>query len=95
MAVVSSGMGLSGSMRVSKDSRTSSKVKYGEPIGLDALGKVCGKINIPVFALGGIKSSRIKKVSETGAHGAAMISEILKAGKIRKKREEIINLLNQ
>jgi thiamine-phosphate pyrophosphorylase len=74
--------------------RTSSKVKYGAPIGLDALGKICGKIKIPVFALGGIKSSRIKKVREAGAHGAAMISEILRAGNIRKKSEEIINLLN-
>lgn len=73
--------------------RTSSKVKYGAPIGLDALKKVCGKINIPVFAIGGIKSNRIEKVMETGAHGVAMISEILRAGNIREKTEELKNLL--
>jgi len=73
--------------------RTPSKAKYGPPAGSGALKKVCGKIKIPVFALGGIKSGRIGEVREAGAHGAAMISEILGAGSIREKTEEIINLL--
>ena len=73
--------------------RTPSKVKYGAPIGLGALEKVCGKISIPVFALGGVKSNRIGKVIVTGAHGVAMISEILRAGNIRKKTEDLKNLL--
>jgi thiamine-phosphate pyrophosphorylase len=74
--------------------RTPSKVKYGAPVGLGALGKVCRHMKIPVFALGGIRSSRIKKVRETGAHGVAMISEILRADNIREKTEELINSLN-
>ena len=72
---------------------THSKMKYGAPIGSGTLEKVCGKIKIPVFALGGVKSNRIGEVMETGAHGAAMISEILRAANIRKKTEELINLL--
>ena len=68
-------------------------MKYGAPVGFGALEKVCGKINIPVFALGGVKSSRIGKIMETGTHGVAMISEILRAGNIRKKTEELMNLL--
>lgn len=72
---------------------TPSKVKYGAPVGLDALKKVSGKVNIPVFALGGIKSKRIEKVRATGVHGVAMISEIMRAGNIRKKTEELIDLL--
>jgi len=75
--------------------RSLSKVKYGAPIGLDALEKICGKINIPVFALGGVKSNRIGKVMKTGAHGVAMISEIMRAGNIRKKTEELENLLKK
>ena len=74
--------------------RTPSKVKYGAPVGSGALEKVCGEINIPVFALGGVKSNRVEKVMETGVHGVAMISEILRAGNIREKTEELINLLN-
>lgn len=73
---------------------TPSKMKYGVPVGLGTLKKVCGKIKIPVFALGGVKSNRIGKVMETGVHGIAIISEILRAGNIRKKTEELKNLLN-
>ena len=73
--------------------RTSSKLKYGPPVGLDALEKVCWKIKIPVFALGGVKSNRIEKVMGTGAHGAAMISEILRADNIRKNTEKLIKLI--
>ena len=61
--------------------------------GLDALEKVCGKINVPVFALGGVKSNRIEKVMGTGVHGAAMISEILRADNIRKNTEKLIKLI--
>ena len=72
---------------------TPSKMKYGMPIGLGRLEKVCGKIKIPVFAIGGIKSNRIEEVMGTGIHGAAMISGILGVGNITKKTEELINIL--
>jgi thiamine-phosphate pyrophosphorylase len=42
--------------------RTPSKLKYGKPVGIDALKEVCKKIKIPVFAIGGIKGSRIPSV---------------------------------
>jgi thiamine-phosphate pyrophosphorylase len=70
--------------------RTTSKVKYGAPKGLDALKKVSGKMNIPVFALGGVKAGRIEKVKKAGASGVAMISEILKAENIQKKSKELV-----
>lgn len=73
--------------------RTPSKVKYGASVGLESLQEVCKKIKIPVFALGGVKGNRIKKVMKTGVHGVAMISEILRAGNIRKKTEDLKNLL--
>ncbi len=74
--------------------RTASKVKYGAPVGIDALKKACSNINVPVFALGGVKGSRIGKVKEAGAYGAAMISEIIKAGDIQKKSKELTSLVN-
>ncbi len=73
--------------------RTPSKVKYGEPVGTDRLIRVVRQINIPVFAIGGVKSSRIKDVKKTGANGVAMISGIFKASDIQNKANEIINLL--
>ncbi len=73
--------------------RTASKVKYGSPVGMDSLIQTCSKINVPVFALGGIKDHRIEKVKEAGAYGAAMISEIMKADNIQKKSRELTGLL--
>ena len=73
--------------------RTPSKLKYGKPVGVDALKQVIKKINIPVFAIGGINSNRIKNVRESGAHGAAMISEVLASDDIKRKSQELINLL--
>ncbi len=75
--------------------RTRSKVKYGSPVGLDMLGKVCSKTKIPVFALGGVKMNRIKSVTEAGAYGVSMISEIFKADNIKKRSEKLISKLDE
>jgi thiamine-phosphate pyrophosphorylase len=72
--------------------RTPSKLKYGKPLGLDKLAEVSSKIKIPVFAIGGIKSHRVKTVSKAGAYGVAMISEIFGAEDIEEKAKEIIYL---
>lgn len=75
--------------------RTPSKMKYGRPVGLDILRNACKRVNIPVFAIGGIKSRRIREVKKTGAYGVAMISEIFGAEDIREKAREITGLMNQ
>ena len=74
--------------------RTPSKLKYGDPVGLDTLRKVSGRVKIPVFALGGVKGDNISDVREAGAYGVAMISEIFGAADIKKKAREIVELLN-
>jgi len=71
--------------------RTSSKVKYGRPIGMNVLKKVSGKVEVPVFAIGGIKSNRIETAQKAGAYGVAMISEIFAADDIQEKTADIIN----
>ncbi len=74
--------------------RTPSKVAYGPPVGLDALEKVSGKLSIPVFALGGITISTIRKALDSGAHGVSMISEVFTAEDIREKTKKIMLTLN-
>ncbi len=73
--------------------RTPSKTAYGAPVGLHGLRDVCTKIKLPVFALGGIKESRIQSVHKTGVYGVAMISEILKDDDIKGKTERILSAL--
>src|SRR4030067_3224023 len=75
--------------------RTPSKLKYGSPLGIDTLREISKKIKIPVFAIGGVKSSRIKDLKKTEAYGVAMISEVFRADNIQKKAGEIINILEE
>lgn len=44
-----------------------------KPVGLEGLKEVVNKVNIPVYALGGIKGKDIEKILKTGAYGVAGI----------------------
>jgi thiamine-phosphate pyrophosphorylase len=72
---------------------TPSKLKYGAPLGIDALKRVSSNMKIPVFAIGGIKSHRMDEVKKAGAYGVAMISEIFKSDDIQGKAKELIQKL--
>lgn len=69
---------------------TPSKLKYGEPVGTDALNKVCNAVSIPVFAIGGIKTENIKSVLDPGADGVAVISAILGSADIKHTTEQFM-----
>ncbi len=71
---------------------TPSKVKYGPPVGLDALKEVTREVNIPVFGIGGIKKENIMEVMASGAEGIALISGILAADDIKKESEEYVRM---
>jgi thiamine-phosphate pyrophosphorylase len=58
---------------------TPSKSAYGDPVGLEKLGQVCDLLEIPVFALGGVKLDNCREVIECGAHGVALISGVVSA----------------
>jgi thiamine-phosphate pyrophosphorylase len=74
---------------------TSSKLPYGEPIGVKALTDVCVEVNIPIYAIGGIKTDNIKELSQTGVSGVAMISEVFNSKNIQKTTEEIITKVRE
>jgi thiamine-phosphate pyrophosphorylase len=56
---------------------TPSKTAFGPPQGLNALSEACRISSLPVFALGGINSSRATEVRQAGASGIALISAII------------------
>ncbi|MDH4028048.1 MAG: thiamine phosphate synthase [Nitrospirota bacterium] len=74
--------------------RTPSKLRYGAPLGIDNFRRINKKISVPVFALGGVKIKSIEEVQRAGAYGIAVISEIFRADNIRKRTEEIIQILS-
>jgi thiamine-phosphate pyrophosphorylase len=72
---------------------TPSKIKYGDPIGIETLRNIKAKISIPLFAIGGMKLDNVAEVKETGAHGVALISAILTAEHIKETTDEFLRLL--
>ncbi len=72
---------------------TPSKSKMGKPIGLEPLREAKRIINIPIFALGGIKGRNIGHVLWAGAYGVSMISAIFGAEDIRRKAKNITEMI--
>jgi thiamine-phosphate pyrophosphorylase len=73
---------------------TGSKHDAGCPIGLDKLGEVCRKVNIPVIAIGGITLKNASSVMASGATGIAVIAAIADAKDMRRAAEELKRKVN-
>ncbi|HYA88412.1 MAG TPA: thiamine phosphate synthase [Nitrospirota bacterium] len=72
---------------------TPTKIKINAPVGLEALKSVKKVINIPIFALGGIKGKNIGNVLWAGAYGVSMISAIFGAKDIQKAAKNITEIV--
>ncbi|MBF0590736.1 MAG: thiamine phosphate synthase [Nitrospirae bacterium] len=72
---------------------TPSKLMYGDPIGLETLQKVRKKVNIPIFAIGGIKVYNISDVMGSRADGIAVISGILSSDSVFNETKKYLESL--
>jgi thiamine-phosphate pyrophosphorylase len=72
---------------------TPSKAAYGEPLGLACLAEAARRLSIPVFALGGVKTSSVHEVLASGAHGIALISAIIAAQNPAVETESLLRLI--
>lgn len=68
---------------------TASKKRYGAPVGLAALGEVSRQLQIPVLALGGIKTNNYRSALATGAAGIAAISLFTETADLRELVREV------
>jgi thiamine-phosphate pyrophosphorylase len=75
--------------------RTPSKVRFGNPQGLDRLNKICSSVQIPVFAVGGITPARAKKCVSAGAFGVAAIRPFMRSKNIGKTILDFKNSLGK
>jgi thiamine-phosphate pyrophosphorylase len=73
--------------------QTPSKLKYGNPIGIDILRKVKSVVSRPVLPIGGVKLNKVKELMEAGADGIALISAILAAEDIKGTTEKFLRLI--
>jgi thiamine-phosphate pyrophosphorylase len=72
--------------------KTPSKSRYGKPRGIGELNKVCKKLSIPVFAIGGIDLSNAFMLKNTGIHGISCIRAVLQS---RRPEETMMKMLFQ
>lgn len=69
---------------------TPSKELYGAPIGTGYLKMAAEALDIPVYAIGGIKKENVGDAIATGAAGVAVISAVLASPDIAKGAKELI-----
>ncbi len=74
---------------------TPSKRGYGQPLGLSMLERACQRVNIPVFAIGGISIARAREVRNAGAFGVAVISSILAATDVAAATHEMLDAVDE
>ncbi|MCX8030120.1 MAG: thiamine phosphate synthase [Thermodesulfovibrionales bacterium] len=75
--------------------KTPSKLKYGDPVGLNSLKEVRQFITIPILAIGGIDLTNINEVLSAGANGVAVIRSILSAENIEDTVSKFIYRLEK
>ncbi len=69
---------------------TPSKSSYGAPVGIDKLKEAARAVNLPIYALGGVKKENIEEVMSADAYGVAVISAIMSAEDVKKSTEEML-----
>ena len=72
---------------------TASKPGYGPAVGVENLAKVAARVELPIFALGGIIPARITECLAAGAFGIAVMSGVMSpinAGKQAKRYLEAL-----
>lgn len=72
---------------------TRSKAVYGEPVGIDKFHEVVKAVNVPVFAIGGMKKGNMEEVLNAGCYGVAVISAIMSANDVKIGTEEILQAI--
>jgi thiamine-phosphate pyrophosphorylase len=73
---------------------TASKPGYGPALGLDRLGVIIAEAHGPVVALGGINPENAAMCLAAGAHGIAVMGEIMRAADPRAAVERLLHAMS-
>lgn len=68
---------------------------YKNPEGVSLIKSITSNVNIPVFAIGGMKPENIIPVLESGASGISTISSVLSSDDPRKTAEKFHKILTE
>ncbi|MFU8803241.1 MAG: thiamine phosphate synthase [Bradymonadaceae bacterium] len=73
---------------------TPSKPGYGPALGLETLRLVSSEIDIPIFALGGVRPDNVRACLDAGAHGVAVMGGIMAAADPFEATRDYLEALN-
>ena len=54
------------------------------PLGWEDFSRLCAGVNLPVYALGGMRAQDLARARQAGAQGLAMVSQIWGANSIEQ-----------
>ena len=74
---------------------TPSKTDAGEPIGWRILEEIKKVVKIPIVAIGGITTEKVKEVLEAGADGVAVISAVAGAADMKAATAKLLNSIRE
>ena len=74
---------------------TTSKIMSFIPHGIEKLRQYRSNLDYPIVAIGGINSTNIDAVVETGVRGIAVISAITKAPNLKAETQKLLAKVNQ
>jgi 8-oxo-dGTP diphosphatase len=61
------------------------------PLGWQAFSRLCAGVNLPVYALGGMRTQDIAQARQSGAQGVAMVSQVWDADSIEQAVTAIVS----
>ncbi|WP_420149428.1 thiamine phosphate synthase [Spirosoma sp.] len=73
---------------------TDTKADTSSLLGLAGLQEICHCVEIPTFAIGGIKAHNIQQVMQTGVSGAAVVSAICGHPSPYEASQQLLQLLD-
>ena len=71
------------------------KPQYGPTVGVENLEKLAKRVEVPVFALGGITPERVGECLQAGAAGVAVMSGTMSSTEAAKHAHDYIEALNR
>jgi thiamine-phosphate pyrophosphorylase len=73
---------------------TASKPGYGPALGLDGFARIAERVEGPVMALGGISAENAALCLSAGAHGVAVMGEVMQAADPQARVADIIDMIS-
>jgi len=68
---------------------TPSKISYGPPVGVQSLEVVLSRVDLPVYAIGGISLENLDSLRNLPLAGVAMVSAFVRASSVAELIREV------